>query len=915
MGAAVCALAIGLQWVIHPLVGSHIPFIFFLVALLFSAVSLGRGPALLVLLGGILNGALLSPPVGSVAIQHPHDLAAVLIFAAVGLVLVTYGSRLRLDTARAAREAERLALAQQNTGVGIFELDFAGGTASVSPSLCQMLGRQVIEGEINLEAWLGEFSPEHLEESRRVMQAHIAAGELRYEREQKVALPNGETRWLLNRVELEATPAGTLRMARGAAVDITDRKRVNLLLERTQASLQQQLEDQGRLYAFSQKLVAAGDDLPAALQGLLDIMTELYGTPHGVVGLFNPGNRSFSCVAKAGLAAEALDRVASTLSTGSVARRRVSAVYPQIDDPEYESLLVAHRALSAQEGLREVHSMPLLSARGEVMGVISMMFAESRERSAREMRLADLCATTAAAVVERERARAAAASNEKRFSVALESSGVPFTILTPVRHADGRVADFVWSYVNPAAARALGRHGEELIGQSIGVVLPGAWDAPGLFDRYVKVAENGEPCEFEVPTSATNQGVRWYSVVASPLQGSVAVWFANITDRKLNEQTLRDADRRKDEFLATLAHELRNPLAPIRQGVRVAAANQSTDAQKRWSIGIIERQVQHMSLLLDDLLDASRIGRGTLLLRKSREPLSSIVNAAMETARPQIEAKRHQVTTLLPETQLILDIDPVRITQVLGNLLTNAAKYTDAGGQITLSAAREAGELIIRVRDNGIGLSEEQQTQVFEMFSQVSAAVERSQGGLGIGLALARGLIQLHGGTIEAASGGLGSGTEFSIRLPGSCVMAAGTGGLSDAVAAPVVDGGLNRRILIADDNADAADSLAELLRLEGHEVHVAYDGAQALAMFERVEPDAALLDVGMPNMSGLEVVRAIRRSLTGQRATLIAITGWAQDRDRQIALEAGFDHHLTKPTIPHEVQRLISGAPRRAMS
>jgi PAS domain S-box-containing protein len=771
-GAAVGALAALLQWLIHPWVGSHIPFMFFLVALLFAAVSLGRGPALIVLFAGILNGALLSPPVGNLAIDHPKDLASVLIFAAVGLVLVMYGSRLRLESARAVLEAERLALAQKNTGVGIFELDFAGGTASVSQSLCQMLGRDGVEGEMNLETWLGTFSRDHVEESRRVMQARIAAGELRYEREQKIELPNGEIRWLLNRVELEATPAGILRKARGATVDITERKRVDLLLQRTQASLQQQLEDQGRLYAFSQKLVAAGDDLPAALQGLLDIMAELYETPHGVVALFNPENRSFSFVARAGLTAEALDKMASSLSTGSTLRRQVSAIYPRIDDPDYDSILLAHRALSAQEGLREVHSMPLLSAKGEVMGVISMMFAESRERSPREMRLADLCATTAAAVVERERARANAASNEKRFSVALASSGVPFTILTPVRHADGRIADFLWSYVNPAAARALGRDSKDLIGQSIAAVLPAAWDAPGLFDWYVKVVESGEPCEFELPTNATNQGVRWYSVVASPLQGSVAVWFANITDRKLHEQTLQEADRRKDEFLATLAHELRNPLAPIRQGVRVAAANKSTDAQKRWSLGIIERQVQHMSLLLDDLLDASRIGRGTLLLRRSQEPLSSIVNAAMETARPHIEAKRHQLTAVLPEAPVVLDIDPVRITQVLGNLLTNAAKYTDTGGRIQLSVAHEADELIIRVRDNGIGLSQEQQRQVFEMFAQVPAAVEKSQGGLGIGLALARGLIELHGGTIEAASAGLGCGTEFSIHLPGSCVIA-----------------------------------------------------------------------------------------------------------------------------------------------
>jgi PAS domain S-box-containing protein len=771
LGAAAVAIAALLQWLIQPWVGSHVPFIFFLVALIFASVSLGRGPAMLVLFAGILNGALLSPPVGRVAIESPNDLAGVLIFAVVGVLLVIYGGRLQRIAARAALEEKRLALAQENTGVGIFELDFEGGTAFVSPSLCQILGRQYTEAEVRLDQWLGALRPGHVEESRRAMQERLDRGEIRYEREQRVQLPNGETRWLLNRVELEATPAGTVGKARGATVDITERKRLDVLLQSTQASLQQQLQDQGRLYDFSQRLVAAGDDLPAALQGLLDIMVELYETPHGVVSLCNPENKSFLFVADAGFGAEALDRMASTLRGGAGARRPMSAIHPRIDDADYDSILLAHRALSVQEGLQAVHSMPLLSAKGEVMGVISVMFAEPRERSEREIRLADLCSTTAAAVVERERARAAAARNETRFSVALESSGVPFTILAPVRRDDGHIDDFQWTYVNPAAAHALGRNSQDLVGHSIGVLLPAAWDAPGLFERFVNVVERGEPCEFEMPTSATNQGVRWYKVVASPLKGSAAVWFANITDRKINEQTLQEADRRKDEFLATLAHELRNPLAPIRQGVRVAAASNSTDAQKRWSLGIIERQVQHLSLLLEDLLDVSRIGRGTLLLRKSHESLSSITDAAIETALPHIEGKRHHLTVVLPETAVVLEIDPVRLTQVLANLLTNAAKYTDPGGQIRLSAACESGEFIMRVSDNGIGLTREQQSKVFAMFSQVPGAIERSQGGLGIGLALARGLIELHGGTIDVASAGPGYGTEFTIHLPAGCLV------------------------------------------------------------------------------------------------------------------------------------------------
>jgi PAS domain S-box-containing protein len=806
-----------------------------------------------------------------------------LLFATCGVSIVLYGNRRRFSSARAALAEQRLALAQENTGVGIFELDFAARTAFVSPSLCQMLGRDVTPGEIDLNLWLGGLRPDHVEESRRVMQQHIASGELRYEREQRITRPDGEVRWLLNRVELEATAAGMLRAARGVAVDITERKQMDELLQRAQSGLKQQLQDLGRLHTFSQNLVAIGDDLPSALQLLLDVTLDLYGAHHGIVSLSNAENGACESIAQAGFANEAIGRRAE----GSIVER--------------------HGALAAAENLPAVRSMPLLSAQGEVMGVLSVMRAEPLEHSEREKRLAEVCAASAAAVVERGRARAAAIKNERRFSVALESSTVPFTILSPIRGSNGPIVDFVWTYINPAAARALGREVAELIGRRIGTVLPQAWDAPGLFARYVSVIESDEQCEFEIQTDATNQGLRWYNVLAAPLQGSVAVWFANITGRKKYEETLRDADRRKDEFLATLAHELRNPLAPIRQGVRIAIAANSTEAQRRWSHAMIERQVQHMSLLLDDLLDVSRIGRGTLLLRKSSELLSVVMDTALEAARPHVEAKRHRLKKSLPRAPVLLDIDPVRIAQVLGNLLTNAAKYTDPEGQILVSAQREGPNFVIRVKDNGIGLTPEQQTQVFEMFSQVPAALEQAQGGLGIGLALARGLVELHGGTIEASSPGLGHGTEVIVRLPGSCIISERGGGPELLAVRPVAAKTDSRRcILIADDNVDAADSLAELLRLEGYEVYVAYDGAEALTTFARVDPDAALLDVGMPYVSGLEVVRAIRQQPAGQRATLIAVTGWGQERDRRLALEAGFDHHLTKPMLPEVIVDLI---------
>ena len=547
------------------------------------------------------------------------------------------------------------------------------------------------------------------------------------------------------------------------------------MLRETQASLTQQLQDLSRLHEFSHDLVMAGGDVQAALQSLLDIMIDLYGTHHGIVSLCDPFDKSLSVVAQSGFEQDAFDKAALSLGVRAHASGRVFPVHKALDDVDYESILLAHRALTVQEGLGGVHSMPLLSSSGQVMGAISVMFAQPHEQSERERRLCEVCATTAAAVVEREHARTAAARNEKRFSVALESSVVPFNILTPVRDDTGRIVDFEWTYLNPAAARALGMQVQDLLGRRIGELLPRAWDATGLFDRYVGVVERGEACEFDVQSTATGRGL-WFSIVASPLQGSVALWFADITERKSHEQTLQDADRRKDEFLATLAHELRNPLAPIRQSVRIARAATSTEAQRRWSHAIIERQVQHMSLLLDELLDVSRIGRGTLLLRKSSESLSVLIDTAVETARPHIEAKRHHLDVQLPKMPVLLEIDPTRIAQVIGNLLNNAAKYTDPGGTIALIVELDADQIVIRVRDNGIGLTAEQRGHVFEMFSQVPAAIEKSQGGLGIGLALSRGLVQLHGGSIEAVSEGPGKGSEFTVRLPGSCLDRRGRG-------------------------------------------------------------------------------------------------------------------------------------------
>jgi len=369
---------------------------------------------------------------------------------------------------------------------------------------------------------------------------------------------------------------------------------------------------------------------------------------------------------------------------------------------------------------------------------------------------------------------------------------------------------------------------------------------------------------------------------------------------------LRRADRRKDEFLATLAHELRNPLAPIRNAVKLLELPAVDERRRQWGRDVISRQVQRMALLLDDLLDVSRITRGRLELKKDYVDLTALVASAIETARPMIDAKRHILQTVLPAEPVELLVDPLRLSQALSNLLTNAAKYSDPGGHITFTAALEADELTFSVRDTGIGLSASHLTEVFEMFSQVHSAIDRSEGGLGIGLALVKGLVALHGGTVEAHSPGTGQGSTFTIRLPAAAVVHRGARSeahlaMQPAAAEPRCS------VLIADDNRDAADSLALLLQMCGYELHVCHSGREALAVAQRERPHALVLDIGMPGMNGYELARLIRQEDWSQQTLLIAVTGWGQQEDRERSRAAGFDHHLTKPVDPDTLQGLIA--------
>ena len=390
--------------------------------------------------------------------------------------------------------------------------------------------------------------------------------------------------------------------------------------------------------------------------------------------------------------------------------------------------------------------------------------------------------------------------------------------------------------------------------------------------------------------------------------GAIAGWAGinlDISRLKHTENALREADRRKDEFLATLAHELRNPLAPIRNAAKLLEAPGADDRQRQWGRDVIARQVQRMALLLDDLLDVSRITSGRLQLRKEAVDLASLVASAVETARPLIDSKQHIMQTVLPEEPVELVVDPLRLSQALSNLLTNAAKYTDPAGRITLIAALDGADLRVSVTDSGIGLNAEAIPKLFEMFSQLDSAVDRAEGGLGIGLSLVKGLVALHGGTVEAASDGPGHGSTFTIRLPRTGVVSQKR--QPYASSSYRASSGPRCKVLVADDNADAAQTLALILKMSGYDVHLAVCGREALALAQREQPDAMFLDIGMPDMSGYEVAASVRREAWGEGALLVAVTGWGQPNDKQQAKTAGFNHHLTKPVDLEHVEQLLA--------
>jgi PAS domain S-box-containing protein len=527
-------------------------------------------------------------------------------------------------------------------------------------------------------------------------------------------------------------------------------------------------------------------------------------------------------------------------------------------------------------------------------------------------------------IAERKRAEEALRESEAKYHTLFDSMDEGYSIIQMLYDADGKPVDWRVLEVNPAFEKHIGVAGAKgKTVRELGLAVEPRW-----IEIYGHVAETGESLRSEEYSETLRRTFDLYAFrIGAPEERKVAVLFSNITDRKRAEEALRESERRtqehaaeladlhrrKDEFLAMLSHELRNPLSPILNAAHILRLQKDENPLQQQARAVIERQVNQLSLLINDLLEVSRVITGRIQLRPERLDIRGVVEHALESARPLIDQRGHQLFVSLPAEAVWLEGDVARLEQVVVNLLNNAAKYTQEGGKIWVNLQSEGDEVTLRVRDTGVGIAPELQLRIFDLFTQADRTPDRSQGGLGIGLSLTQRLVELHRGKIEAHSAGLGQGSEFIVRLPVSLSSERGTDMTSTGMAKQAAQGW---RMLVVDDNVDAANMLAAMLQHYGHQTETVYSAQGALEVAVESRPDFVMLDIGLPWMDGYEVARRLRQIPELKDTRLIAATGYGQDVDRQRSEEAGFDYHLVKPIDPEKLQtvlELLGRLPRSA--
>jgi PAS domain S-box-containing protein len=803
-----------------------------------------------------------------------------------------------------ARSEERLALAVRAAGIGIFDLDHDAGELHASDELRELLGWPPQQGADAraLDDSVHPADREAYAQGRR--DAQDPRGDGLFTLEYRVQRPDGTQRWVSARAQTLFGGEGPSRRAvrtTGVLVDVSERREVEQALRRSEAL--------HRLLVSMHDATATQRDPRALQREVAQRLGRQLGASRCLYAEFEDGGRH------ARVLHDYTDGVASIAGVhrvhdfGPLAQALAAGRTFIVADAQHDARLAAGRAREAYAALDIVAQLcvPLVKD-GRLVASLSVHQRYPRQWQRDEIELVEQLAQRTWFALETAGAQAALRESRDVLGLAMRA---------------GRMG--AWSRQLASGEVWWSHELEELFG-----LAPGAFG--GNEEAFLDLVH---PEDREAVLRAVRQGTASVSDYAVEFRfrhadghwgwmegrgravadagGRAAMLYGlgiDITERKQSEQELQrlnaelqHAARRKDEFLATLAHELRNPLAPMRNALEIQRLHlPQGDAQLRWSHELMQRQLRQLTRLVDDLLEIARITQGRLELRRQPLELAEVVQGAVDAAQPLLQARQHRFTASLPDAPLALVGDAARLTQVVLNLLNNAAQYTPEGGRIELALRREGGEAVISVRDNGIGLAAEHLPHIFDMFSQVQPALERTHGGLGVGLSLAKALAGLHGGSVVARSEGPGRGSEFELRLPLPPLPPVA----QTPVAAPVAATAA-RRVMVVDDNPDAAESLALLLELQGHEVRTAHDGLAAVALAREYRPALAIVDIGLPGISGYEVARRIRGQDGGAGMLLVALTGWGQAQDKQAALEAGFDRHLTKPVAPEQLDELFA--------
>ncbi len=866
LGLAAVALTLLVRWLLDDTLGDASPFLLAWLALVPAAFFLRTAPFVAaVAFALVASNLLFIEPRGQLAVfLTPSALIQGVVFTLVagGLALLARRARAGETSARAeataARAAtaalleseQRFAHALDAARAGVWALEPGRQAFSASNGVLALYGLEPGTA-LGLDAALACV---HVEDRAQVEAALCSAVDhgQPYRIEYRTIWPDGSQHWLLSIAEMQ-TRSGTPRLV-GLVQDITDIRAAVAALRQSQARMSQ----------------------------LISLMPSFTAVLRGPRHVFELANRPYYAL---------LGRGPEILGQGVV------EAVPEVADQPFPALLdqvyrtgepfhaKGMRLLLAREpgkGLDELFIdfayVPLREIDGEVSGIL----VHGMDRT------------------EQVRAEQALRRRESELQTLADNTPEVLTRFDrQLRHV----------FVNKAVEALTGLACEDFLGRTnkelgMPAALCALWD-----DALRSVFNRGTPGAIEFAFKAPT-GLRHFEARLVPefaADGSVEFALGvtiDVTERKRFEQTLAEQDRRKDEFLATLSHELRNPLSPLRNGLAILHRVSNREQTER-TLAMMGRQLHHLVHLVDDLLDVSRLSLGKIRLRIGPVTVAELVEAALETCRAGIASRGHTLQVNLPDTPLRLDGDRTRLVQVIANLLTNAAKYSEPGGQIVIAAVAQERKCTIRVSDTGVGLAPEVISSLGNMFMQVRDTLDKAQGGLGIGLALAKKLVQMHGGSLTAASPGLGLGSTFTIELP--LAVPASTTPQGPAAAGTALPGGpMHRHVLVADDNADTADSLAEVLRLDGHTVTTVYDGWAAVYQARVLRPHVVFLDIGLPGLNGHEVAQRLRADALTAHAMLVAVTGWGTDEDRRKSRQAGFDRHLTKPVQFTEVQELL---------